>query len=66
MKRMSFFFFLFCLILSQQVLIALEVVSGLAFSLTDVKFVSGTVIGGNKRVKQMVTDEPMLSGSSTM
>lgn len=39
-KRMSFFS-LFCLILSQQVLLALEVVFGLAFSITDVKYVSG-------------------------
>lgn len=36
-KKNVLFFFLFCLILSQQVLLALEVVLGLAFSVTDVR-----------------------------
>lgn len=47
-KECPFFFFLFCLILSQQVLLALEVVLGLAFSITDVKYVLGHGAFGNK------------------
>lgn len=48
----SFFFLLFCWILSQQVLLALEVVFGLAFSITDVKYVSGLRAFRNKRVSR--------------
>lgn len=51
-KKNVLFFFLFCLILSQQVLLALEVVLGLAFSITDVKYVSGHGAFGNKRVSR--------------
>lgn len=47
-----FFFFLFCLMLSQQVLLALEVVLGLAFSITDVTYVSGHGVFGNIRVSR--------------
>lgn len=51
-KKNVLFFFLFCLILSQQVLLALEVVLGLAFSITDVKYVLGHGAFGNKWVRR--------------
>lgn len=46
------FFFLFHLILSQQVLLELEVVLGLAFSISDVKYVLRHGAFGNKRVSR--------------
>lgn len=57
-KKNVLFFCLFCLILSQQVLLALEVVLGLAFSITDVCLGTRYSVWKQKS-KQIVTDEPM-------
>lgn len=57
-KKECPFFCLFCLILSQQVLLALEVVLGLAFSISDVCLGTRCSVWKKKKSKQIVTDEP--------